>query len=475
MKGNVYIVGAGCGDSDLITVRGLTKLLSADVVLYDSLVSPDLLDSLTCEKICVGKRFNKPSMPQDEINNLMLSYSEQGKKVVRLKGGDPFLFGRGGEEVIFLKENNIDYEIIPGISSVIAVPELAGIPVTHRELSRNLTILTASSIIEGKESITEIDYASLIKLKGTIVILMGLHHIEEILNKFIEYNMPVNTPCAIISNGCTKNQKITRGTISNIDKNMESPAIIVVGECAGMDLMNKRKNKKVIVTGTNKFFNKLSKALKVESIEVVDNSFLDIKITEENLPDIKNYDWVVFTSPNGVNSFFIKMEQEKLDVRCLSELKFAVIGIGTYEELQKYGIYADLIPDVYDSKSLANKIVNEIDKTQKILLCRASVASEELIEGLTDYNYLDYSIYELIENKEKKAKIHNISGDYIVFASASGVRHYMDNFKSMPQGIKIICMGERCALALKEYNIDDYILPKESTVESIVDLIKKDC
>lgn len=475
MKGNVYIVGAGCGDSDLITVRGLNKLLSADVVLYDSLVSPDLLGSLTCEKICVGKRFNKLSMPQDEINNLMLSYSEQGKKVVRLKGGDPFLFGRGGEEVIFLKENNIDYEIIPGISSAIAVPELAGIPVTHREISRNLTILTASSIIEGKESITEIDYSSLIKLKGTIVILMGLHHIEEILNKFVEANMPVNTPCAIISNGCTKEQKIIRGTISNIDKNAESPAIIVIGECAGMDLMNKIQNKKVVVTGTNNFFDKLSKALKAESIEVIDNSFLDIKITEEQLPDIKKYDWVVFTSPNGVNSFFIKMEQEKLDIRSLSKLKFAVIGSGTYDELKKYGIYADLIPDVYDSKSLANKIVNEIDKSQKILLCRASIASEELIEGLTDYNYLDYSIYELIENQDKKTKIHNISGDYIVFASASGVRHYMDNFKSMPQGIKIICMGERCALALKEYNINDYILPKESTVESIVDLIKKDC
>ena len=475
MKGNVYIVGAGCGDADLITVRGLNKLLSADVILYDSLASSDLLDSLICEKICVGKRFNKPSMPQDEINNLMLRYSEQGKKVVRLKGGDPFLFGRGGEEVIFLKENNIDYEIIPGISSAIAVPELAGIPVTHRELSRNLTILTASSIIEGRECITDIDYSSLIKLKGTIVILMGLHHIEKILNKFIESNMPVDTPCAIISNGCTKNQKIIRGTITDIDKNIESPAIIVIGKCAGMDLMNKKQNKKVIVTGTNNFFNKLSKALKAENIEIVDNSFLDVKITEENLPDIKNYDWVVFTSPNGVNSFFIKMKQEKLDIRSLSELKFAVIGMGTYDELKKYGVYADLIPDVYDSKSLANKIVNKIDKTQKILLCRASIASEELIETLTDYNYFDYSIYELIENQEKKAKINNLSGDYIVFASASGVRHYIDNFKSIPDGVKIICMGERCALALKEYNINDYILPKESTVESIVDLIKKDC
>ena len=216
MTGKVYLIGAGCGEADLITLKGLKKLLESDVVLYDSLVDEELINKLSenVEKIYVGKRYHQKSMPQDEINDLIIKYAKSGKIVTRLKGGDPYVFGRGSEEAQAIEKENISYEVIPGISSAIAVPELAGIPLTHRQLSRNFTVLTASSVgIDNKENITPIDYQALTKIGGTIVFLMGYHHIPEIMNNFLNSGMNKNTPCAIISKGCTKEQKVIKGNI----------------------------------------------------------------------------------------------------------------------------------------------------------------------------------------------------------------------------------------------------------------------
>lgn len=291
MTGKVYLIGAGCGEADLITLKGLKKLLESDVVLYDSLVDEELINKLSenVEKIYVGKRYHQKSMPQDEINDLIIKYAKSGKIVTRLKGGDPYVFGRGSEEAQAIEKENISYEVIPGISSAIAVPELAGIPLTHRQLSRNFTVLTASSVgIDNKENITPIDYQALTKLGGTIVFLMGYHHIPEIMNNFLNSGMNENTSCAIISKGCTKEQKVIKGNIKNISseiekQNIQAPVIIVIGECVNLDLKGKlsknsnlkhdTRDLKIAVTGTNSFVKKLSEKIKSKNGKFLTGAF----------------------------------------------------------------------------------------------------------------------------------------------------------------------------------------------------------
>ena len=500
MTGKVYLIGAGCGEADLITLKGLRKLLESDVVLYDSLVDEELINKLSknVEKIYVGKRYHQKSMPQDEINKLIIKYAKSGKIVARLKGGDPYVFGRGSEEAQAIENENISYEVIPGISSAIAVPELAGIPVTHRQVSRNFTVLTASSVgIDNKENITPIDYQALTKLGGTIIFLMGYHHIQEIMNNFLTAGMNENTPCAIISKGCTKEQKIIKGNIKNIsseieNKNLKAPVIIVIGECVNLDLKGKIfenfqekndfENLKIAVTGTDNFVKKFSEKIQSKKCKIFDWGFLDIITNDEKLPDLKNFNWIVFTSQNGIEKFFEKLKKEKKDIRLLSNLKIAVIGSGTREKLLQYGIYADVIPDNFDSENLTEKLLSELQKNDKILIFRAKDGSDFLINKLREngYKYTDFQIYELKENTEIKCilstlKINSFDVNYLVFGSAKGVTTFFENFgNNLNKNTKIVCIGKKCAQALQNYNTEKILIADTYNIDGIINCIKKD-
>ncbi len=500
MTGKVYLIGAGCGEADLITLRGLKKLLEADVVLYDSLVDEALIGELceNVEKIYVGKRYHQKSMPQDDINELLIKYAKQGKIVARLKGGDPYVFGRGSEEAQILEENNISYEVVPGISSAIAVPELAGIPLTHRQLSRNFTVLTGSSVgVDDKESVTPIDYQALTKLGGTIVFLMGYHHIPKIMDNFLNAGMDDNTPCAIISKGCTKGQKIVKGNIKNIvsksgQENLKAPIIIVIGKCVNLDLngnfceFNKDKNDfqalKIAVTGTKNFVQKLSGKLSSRKVKVIDWGFLDIVSTNEILPDFKIFDWIVFTSQNGIEQFFTKLKKEHKDIRLLSNSKIAVIGSGTAEKLLEYGIYPDLVPNHFDSETLTKELLSKLERDNKILICRAKEGSDFLVDELNSkgYEYTDFHIYELKENLEKKTilstlNLDSFDVDYLVFGSAKGVTTFFDSFENnLSKGVKIVCIGEKCAQAIKKYNIEQVLIADRYNIDGIIECIEKD-
>ncbi len=501
MTGKVYLIGAGCGEADLITIKGLKKLLDSEVVLYDSLIDDRLISNLSdrVEKIYVGKRYHQKSMPQEEINNLLIKKALEGKTIARLKGGDPYVFGRGAEEAQILEEKNIPYEVVPGISSAIAVPSAVGIPVTHRQLSRSVTILTGSAIgKDSSEKVTPIDYKALTQLGGTIVFLMGYHHIEEIINNFLEAGMDENMPCAIISKGCSKEQNVIKGTIKDIliktaNKKINAPIVIVIGECAGLnlkemafdnsDIKKDFKNLKIGVVGTENFIKKLSSKFINTNGKIIDLGFLDIAVTTNPLPDLKAYTWIVFTSQNGIEQFFLKFKQEGKDIRSLSKHKIAVIGSGTADKLLEYGVYADFIPTRFDSKTLAFELIKKLQPSDKILICRADIGSDDLINSLenNNYNYTDYKIYHLKENELKKTILSTLKQEYfdvnyLVFGSANGVNSFFKNFyQKFNKNIKIVCIGKKCAEALQNYDVGQVLIADKYNIDGIIECIEKDC
>lgn len=485
-NGKVYLVGAGCGDYDLITLRGQNCLKKCDVVVYDSLTDKLLLEYAdNAEKICVGKRAGKHSEKQENINEILIAKANEGKTVVRLKGGDPFVFGRGGEEVQALQSHNIPYEVIPGISSAIAVPEIAGIPVTHRNLSRSVHIITGHTAQDTlPKNIRE--YA---KLDGTLVFLMGLRKLPEIVSGLIANGKNENTPVAIVSNGAYAKESTVRGTLKNIcslaeQSKVEPPAIIVVGEAVGFDfsatIEKPLKNKTVAVTGTHKLSAKLGRELMSLGARINRIDYLSVKEYRQNeqldkaLSNVNNYNYIVLTSMNGAEIFIKKLRALKVDVRKLCNIKFAVIGSGTAGILEKYGIFADIIPKVYTSADLGNLLADTVNKNERVLILRAENGSKELTEILSRNNiiYDDVKTYDI--QSESKSEGGIITSDYITFASSSGVNAFFESGYTVAENTKIVCIGEITAKALHKYNIADYKIAKTKDVVGIINTIISD-
>lgn len=479
-KGMVSLVGAGCGDPDFLTIKAQKRLRSCDVLIYDSLVSERILEETPadCEKIYVGKRYGRHAMKQEEINALLIGRAQEGKRVVRLKGGDPYVFGRGGEEFLALAEAGIVCEEIPGITSCIAVPAAAGIPVTHRGISRSFTVVTGTAAKEdGRESV-EMDFDTLAKLNGTLVILMGMHHLKEIAAGLMKAGMASETPCAVIMEGTTEEQRCARAQLSEIaaraeEEQLKSPAVIVVGAAARMELTAPAEKRTELtapaekraelrapaekrteltafaetkslsgitvgVTGTPHFAAKLSGALREAGALVRDMSFMEIRETGQALPDLQRYGWLVFTSPNGVRIFLEKMKKEKRDLRRLVN-PIAVIGTGTAKALEEAGIYADYMPQSYDVVHLAEGLTERIlaeaahkreegPAAKPALFLRASNGSEALPRLFKEKGlaFTEFPLYEIDVNERKREQAVRHEPDYVVFGAGSGVRAYFD-------------------------------------------------
>ncbi|WP_405353626.1 uroporphyrinogen-III C-methyltransferase [Ruminococcus sp.] len=486
-KGKVYLVGAGCGDYDLITLRGQNCLKKAEVVVYDSLTDKLLLEyaDSSAEKICVGKRAGRHSEKQENINEILIAKAKEGKTVVRLKGGDPFVFGRGGEEVQALQNAGIQYEVVPGISSAIAVPELAGIPVTHRNLSRSVHIITGHTAQDTlPENIRE--YA---KLDGTLVFLMGLRKLPEIVSGLVTNGKNESTPVAIVSNGAYAKDSTVRGTLKNIcqlaeQSKAEPPAIIIVGEVAGFDfsatIEKPLKNINVAVTGTHKLSSKLGRELMALGARINCIDYLSVKEYQQNtqldnaLQNIDNYNYIVLTSMNGAEIFIKRLRALKLDVRKLCNVKFAVIGSGTAGVLEKYGIFADIIPKVYTSVDLGNLLADTVKADERVLIMRAENGSRELTQILSDSNvsYDDVKTYDILSEKNSEAS--TITADYITFASSSGVNAFFESGYTISDNTKIVCIGEITAKALSSHNISDYKIARTKDVVGIINTIISD-
>jgi len=494
MNGKVYLVGAGCGDPELITWKGLNLLRKCDVVLYDDLVASKLLEETkqNCELIFVGKRYGKHSLPQKETNDLLIEKAKEGKMVVRLKGGDPFVFGRGGEEVLALQAENIPYEVVSGVTSSIAVPAAAGIPVTHRKMARSFHVITGHTAADGETTLTE-NLDVLAKLEGTLVFLMGLHHLEEICEGLINGGKNEKTPAAVISGGTTPRQKTVRANLGELaektrEAELEAPAVIVIGKTAGMDFAGTIPRPlygvKIGVTGTKSITRKMRDRLEEMGAAVTEMDYSAILPYRENahleaeLQRVSDYPWAVFTSPNGVEIFFDYLKKMKYDVRRLAGLQFAVIGTGTAAALEKHGIYASFLPEKYDVESLAKGLCDIVGKDENILILRAEQGSEILTEVLDaeGMTYTDVKIYDILvdEDKRRTANEKAREMDFITFASGSGVRGFMENGGTIPAGTTAVCIGTSTAKMLKKYGDYDKIIAETFNVDGVVDIILKE-
>lgn len=419
--GKVTLIGAGPGDASLITVRGLEKLKHCDVVIYDRLASEELLDVVRedCILVYVGKKPGAHSMRQEEINRVLVDYGRKYDDVVRLKGGDPFVFGRGGEEILALAEAGIAYEVIPGITSAIAVPELAGIPVTHRGIARSFHVITGHTAEEG---VTD-DYESLAKLSGTLVFLMGLSNLEKITSELLRCGKSPGTPAAVIAEGATPYERIVHGMLSHIAERvraagLSSPVIILIGEVAAFDLRSKPEitgkgdgtagdaaeaepadEAKMAVEAASSGEAESVEAASAEAAEAVGAAqkaerygviatprtlaafrgrmeeagkkivplvtmqtrrLAAYDMLKEKLAKLCDYDWVLFTSKQAVELFFEAVRGCGTDIRALAGIRFAVIGRGTKDALKEHGIFADFLPTHADTETFAREFAEEL-------------------------------------------------------------------------------------------------------------------
>ncbi len=438
--GTVYLVGAGPGDPGLVTVKAVQVMGGADVVVYDHLVEDAILSHVRpgAQMIYAGKQGGRHTLSQDEINNLIVTQAKAGRRVVRLKGGDPFIFGRGGEEALALAAERIPFEVVPGVTSAAAVPAYAGIPVTHRGYASMVVFVT------GHEDPTKdgdsVDWGSLAGFSGTIVVLMGVKRIEENVKALIEGGKSPNTPCALISRGTTPAQKSVRAPLSGIadaarKKGVTAPAILVVGEVA--DLMESLAwyerlplfGRRIVVTRAAHQAAELSDrlralgALPIQLPTIAIGPPADEEAAKGALSSLSAYDIVTFTSPNGVRAFFEGLAREGRDSRALGGLTVAAMGPGTALTLKGYGITADIVPDRFIAEALAEAIIAAGAEGKNILLFRAEGARDILPRLLREAGaaVTDAGAYRSIPADISDGEISRAfdGADLMVFTSAS--------------------------------------------------------
>lgn len=461
--GCVWLIGAGCGSADLITVRGLTLLRQCDVVVYDDLIDSALLSEAPREakRVYMGKRCGKHSAPQKEISRVLVEEAQTGQRVARLKGGDPYVFGRGGEEALALREAGIPYEEVPGISSAIAIPAAAGIPVTHRGVSRSVHIVTghtaAGGLPEGAEHLAA--------LEGTLVFLMGLSHLEQIAESLLAAGKSPDTPAAVISGGNAAHPMTVRATLDTIarrarEADVRPPAVIVVGGTAAMDLSGTVEKPlggvRVGLTGTDEMAARLRSALEPLGANTwqVERAVVEELSTEIDFAELfRDRRWLVFTSTNGVETFFCRLRRERVDLRRMSGCRFAVIGAATGAALERNGILPDLCPSTYTSESLAAALTERVSPGEDVVLLRSAEGTPQLPELLRGHGIpvRDVPIYTVCTDMEtaETAKEILVTLDYLSFSSAGGVERYFAVHGTVPEKTVCVCIGKVTATALR--------------------------
>lgn len=513
--GKVVLVGAGPGDTGLLTLKGEKYIKQADCLVYDRLSSPEFLSMAKagCELIYVGKENHKHVMKQDAINELLYEKSKCHELVVRLKGGDPYVFGRGGEEALYLVERNVEVEVVPGVSSSVAALAAAGIPITHRGIAKGFQVITAHS---RKDEEADIDYSLLTDETITCVFLMGLAHVKSIAAGLIKAGRREDTPAAVISNGTLAAQRKCIGTLADIGEKIEkekltSPAIIVVGDVVSLndrlDFFEKRPlfGRKITVPyieampenmeaedDGRKFEN--SKALKNSNnnINIKTNEFIaklqqlgaDVTpvktgiikpvIIPEFTDKVRSADWIVFTSKNGVRSFFYNLELAGADIRLIANVRFAVVGKATEKELAKHHINADIIPAEQTGKGLAGELSSYMGDNDEIKVCifSAKEASPDLEAGLKEICELEK--IDAYVNEQAYESIHESIGNMVseaVFTSASNVERFFDMLPENAYVETAYSIGEKTTAVLEQHNVREILQADDSSYEALVDKI----
>ncbi|RMF97926.1 MAG: uroporphyrinogen-III C-methyltransferase [Candidatus Schekmanbacteria bacterium] len=499
-KGKVVLVGAGPGDEKLITLKGIEAIRKADVIFYDRLINKSILKyaSKQSKLIYCGKRAGADNNSQLEINRLILAEAEKGKSVVRLKGGDPFLFGRGAEEVEYLSEKDITVEVIPGVSSAIAVPESIGVPITHRQYASTV-VITAGKRADGKPASLKEEAKILKSKKGaTLIVLMTVSGLKKITASLIRAGVSRRTPAILIQEGTLPTQRAAGGNIGNIVRiaekmKVKSPAILVVGETVrlGERLVSTEKpllGKKILITRPKSKDERLStlirergaKAINVPVIKVCERDVKAIK--DKILNEINEAEWIIFTSKTSVNIFEKKL-MRKVQKIGLKKIKICAIGEATADTLNKIGIEVDFVPEEYSSRGIAKGLRKRAVNDKKILVFRSSSGNSILRESLKAMGgkikeYCLYDIVTAIENKDALKKKLSSGIDVVVFTSSMAVRSFFKlagkNFFKMNGSKPLFAViGDITEKELEKYNLKADIKPPKFTIPELADSICK--
>ena len=491
--GKVWLVGAGPGDIGLLTVKAVETIKDADLIVYDALIGDSLYSLFPegAEHISVGKRSGNHTMPQEQIDKVLLDEALKGKKVVRLKGGDPFLFGRGGEELELLAANGVPYEIVPGVTSPIAVPAYNGIPVTHRDYTSSLHIITGH---KRKGSDEDIDFEALVRTEGTLVFLMGIARLGYICGGLLDAGMDPDMPAAVLQQGTTAGQKRVVATVGTLvdevaRQGIETPAIIIVGKvCSLADEFAWYEElplagSKVIVTRPRGMISGMAARLRKLGAEVLELPSIETVAREDQseleaaLDAMESYSWIVFTSPTGVRVFFDVMKKAGRDVRSLSGVKIAAIGTGTKKELSNRNLIVDFVPSVYDGETLGRELAELVGEGDRILIPRAAIGNEELVRELegAGAEVIDIATYDTKDASQdlvdEKGLFENGKIDCAVFTSASTVRGFASRNPGLDFSlVRAACIGKQTKHAAEACGMKAY-MSDEASMDSLAKLV----
>ena len=480
MAVTVYLVGAGPGDPGLLTVRGDEVLRRADVVIFDRLSVASLLDLAPpgAERINVGKHPGHPTVPQEQINELLVEHGRAGRTVVRLKGGDPFVFARGGEEALALMAAGVPFEVVPGITSAIGVPAYAGIPVTMRHSSELFTVVTGH---EDPDKGGELDWEAVARLGGTIVVLMGVGRLPKIVERLRSGGLADTTPVAVVRWGTRPEQSTLRATLGTVLDHLDvirSPSTIVIGRVAGLQLdwFESRPlfGLGVVVTRTRAQASQLSTALRAQGAAPIEVPVIDVGDPADGGAALRaaaarasTYDWVVLTSPNGAERFVACLR----DARDLGSARVAAIGPGTAAALARHHLVADLVPERYVAEGLLDALAATSDGPRRALVARAAVARDVLPDGLRALGWeVDvveaYRTRPVAPSADQREAV--AAADAITFTSSSTVTNFVEAFGVGALPPLVACIGPVTSATARELGIDPTVEASEHTIDGLV-------
>lgn len=499
MKGKVYLVGAGPGDYGLLTLKALECIQKADVIVYDRLANEEYLQEAKagCEFIYVGKASSNHTLTQDEINQVIVDQAKLGKIVTRLKGGDPYVFGRGGEEGEILLEHGISFEVVPGITSAIGGLCYAGIPITHRDYTSSFHVVTGH--LKDDEN-TSINWNALAHMGGTIVFLMGVSNLQKICSNLVAEGMKPQTPVAVINWATRVNQRVATGDLTDIcevvaREGLTSPSLIVIGEVVKLreklNFFEERPlfGKTIVTTRARSQASNLTKQLRELGAKVIEFPTIRLETITPNpaleteLHRLEDYHYVVFTSQNTVQIFFDRLLELGKDARSLAGAKIVAVGSATTNALKQYGIVADLVPERFVAESICEMLEPMVGKEDRILIPRAAETRAVLEERLGAVAHVTaVSLYEnVIDDTPKDAilkKVQDQAIDYITFTSASTVTNFMklvgEDQTEAVNKIKLIAIGDVTAKSMKEQGLTVYAKPDHYTIDEMVACIVAD-
>lgn len=484
-KGKVYMIGAGIGSSDMITIKGKRTLDKADVIIYDRLINYDLVREYegVKELIYVGKKAYSEYIQQEDINDIILREARMGKVIARLKGGDPYVFGRGGEEAEILVENGIDFEVIPGVTSGVVALAYAGMPATHRGLSTSVSFITG----HRKEGM-DFDFTPYAKLDGTLVFYMGLKNLHSIADGLVSGGMDSSTPAAVIMNGGYPTQKVFTSTIGNIaeeilNKGFQSPSLIVVGNVVGLrDTLNFFETrplfgKNIVVTRARSQASLLVDRLSDLGANVIEAPTIELKaINGDELNSvIRDFDYthLLFNSVNGVD-IFMKAFLDVRDIRDLFNVKLGVVGKMTRKALEAYGLRAEIMPEKYVGEDFTDEVIKTLASDSKVLLLHSAKSRQSIIDKLKSaVETVAVPIYDTVNPNELTEIPDEV--DYVLFTSSSTVDNFVDSYgvEAIGDG-KVISIGPITTETIERRGLILYRESEYATIDSMVKLIEED-